>query len=83
MAEMAASYLGSHLAEADSAVIRVLWAPARAAADHRSEMVTQWLCGERVRVLERLGGWVRAAGEDGYAAWAPESATMKSDAAAP
>jgi hypothetical protein len=79
MAEMT----GSHLVEADSAVVRVLWAPARAAADHRSEMVTQWLCGERVRVLERQGGWVRAVGEDGYAAWVPESVAIKSDAADP
>ena len=79
MAEMA----GSYLVEADSAVIQVLWAPARAAADHRSEMVTQWLCGERVRVLERLGEWVRARGEDGYAAWVPESVAIKSDAADP
>ncbi len=83
MAEMAGSYLGSHLVEADSAVIRVLWAPARAAADHRSEMVTQWLCGERIRVLERQGGWVQAVGEDGYAAWVPKSAAIKSDAADP
>jgi hypothetical protein len=72
---------GSHLADTDWASIRVLWAPARAAADHRSEMVTQWLCGERVRVLERQGAWVHALGEDGYAAWIPGSAAIKADAA--
>jgi cell wall-associated NlpC family hydrolase len=71
------------MAESDSALIRVLWAPARDVADHRSEMVTQWLCGERIRVLERKGGWVRAVGEDGYAAWVPEGATLPSEAAYP
>jgi cell wall-associated NlpC family hydrolase len=74
---------GSQPAESGSALTRVLWVPARAAADHRSEMVTQWLCGERVRVLERQGGWVRAVGEDGYAAWVPESAALASEAAYP
>jgi hypothetical protein len=74
---------GSHLADTDWASIRVLWAPARAAADHRSEMVTQWLCGERVRVLERQGEWVHALGEDGYAAWIQGSAAIKADTADP
>ena len=74
---------GPHPAETDWASIRVLWAPARAAADHRSEMVTQWLCGERVRILERQGAWVHALGEDGYAAWIPGSAAIKTDAADP
>lgn len=74
---------GSELAESDSALIRVLWVPARAAPDHRSEMVTQWLCGERIRVLERRKSWVRAVGEDDYAAWVPESAALASLAADP
>jgi len=74
---------GSQLADSDSALIRVFWAPARAAADHRSEMVTQWLCGERIRVLERQEGWARALGEDDYEAWVPESAALASEAAYP
>ncbi|MEJ2372185.1 MAG: hypothetical protein P8Y07_15200 [Gemmatimonadales bacterium] len=62
-------------------MIRVFCVPARVATDHRSEMVTQWLCGERIRVLERRRSWVRAVGADDYAAWAPEGAVLEADAA--
>ncbi|MEJ2320292.1 MAG: C40 family peptidase [Gemmatimonadales bacterium] len=62
-------------------MIRVFCVPARVAPDHRSEMVTQWLCGERIRVLERRRSWVRAVGADDYAAWAPEGAVLEADAA--
>lgn len=58
-----------------TALIRVLWVPARREPDHRAEMVTQWLCGERVETLESRSGWILARGADGYAAWIPESAT--------
>jgi hypothetical protein len=44
-------------------------------------MVTQWLCGERVRIFERQGEWVHASGEDDYAAWIPASAAIMADAA--
>jgi hypothetical protein len=46
-------------------------------------MITQWLCGERVHVLERQGRWARAVGEDDYEAWVPESAALASEAAYP
>ncbi len=55
-------------------LVRVLWAPARREPDHRTEMVTQWLCGERVTVVEQGEGWIRARGQDGYVAWLPEAA---------
>lgn len=48
------------------------WTSARAAPDHRSEMVTQWLCGEPLEVLGPAGedeGWLRCRGPDGYEAW--------------
>lgn len=48
------------------------WTSARAGPDHRSEMVTQWLCGEPLEVLgpaEGDEGWLRCRGPDGYEAW--------------
>ena len=42
-------------------------------------MVTQWMCGEHVRLVERRDGWVHASGEDGYAAWVQVSAVMPAD----
>ncbi len=46
-------------------------------------MVTQWMCGEPVRLLDRREGWARAVGEDGYAAWAPSAAVMPTRAEGP
>ena len=57
-----------------AALIRVLWVPARREPDHRTEMVTQWLCGERVETLEEREGWIRGRGQDGYSGWLPKAA---------
>lgn len=69
----------AHGARWSSSLIRPLSVPARRDPDHRSEMVTQWLCGEPVRILEDRDRWIRAAGEDGYAAWVPDSAVFRAD----
>ena len=62
------------------ALVGALWVPARKDPDHRAEMVTQWLCGESLEVLERLGtrygNWVRCRGGDAYVAWAPDAALI-------
>ncbi len=65
------------------ALVGALWVPARKEPDHRTEMVTQWLCGESLEVLERHGDWVRCRGGDAYVAWAPDGAliTMRNEAA--
>jgi hypothetical protein len=64
-----------------SGLVRALSVPARRDPSHRSEMITQWICGEHVRGLERREGWIRGAGEDDYAAWVPESAVIRSEEA--
>jgi len=62
------------------ALVGALWVPARKEPDHRAEMVTQWLCGESLEVVERHGtrhgNWVRCRGGDAYAAWAPDGALI-------
>ena len=63
------------------ALVGALWVPARKEPDHRAEMVTQWLCGEALDVLERhetgLGDWVRCRGGDAYVAWASAGALIE------
>lgn len=56
---------------AAAALVRSAWVPARRGPSHRAEMVTQWLCGEAVELLEEREGWLRARGGDGYEAWTP------------
>jgi len=62
------------------ALVGALWVPARKESDHRAEMVTQWLCGEALEVLERHGtghgDWVRCRGGDAYVAWVPDGALI-------
>ncbi len=62
------------------ALVGALWVPARKGPDHRAVMVTQWLCGESLEVLERHGtghgNWVRCRGGDAYVAWAPAGALI-------
>lgn len=52
-------------------VVSAARVPGRSEPDRRSEMTTQWLCGEALRVLERGddGRWLRVRGPDGYASW--------------
>ncbi len=65
------------------ALVGALWVPARKEPDHRAEMVTQWLCGESLEVLERHGtrhgNWVRCRGRDAFVAWAPDGALIVQD----
>ena len=63
-------------------LVHPLWVPARREPDHRSEMVTQLLCGERVVVVESEGPWLRGRGEDGYEAWIYRSGLMLTEDAA-
>ncbi len=58
------------------ALVGALWVPARKEPDHRAEMVTQWLCGESLELLERRGNWVRCRGGDAYVAWVPAGALI-------
>lgn len=50
-------------------LVRVGCTPVRAEPAHRAEMVSQWLCGEALEVLEREEAWVRTRGPDGYEGW--------------
>lgn len=60
---------------ARAAVVTASWAAVRAQPDHRSELVSQWVNGEPLRVLERSGdGWCRTRGPDGYEGWTCEGA---------
>lgn len=45
------------------------WVPARREPSHRSEMVTQWVCGEELQTVERRAGWRRLRGPDRYEGW--------------
>lgn len=55
---------------AEAALVRVAWTPGRAEPSHRSELVTQWLFGERLDVEEEgRDGWLRVTGPDGYGSW--------------
>jgi len=54
------------------AVVTIAALDVRKRPDHRSELGSQLLCGELVRVLARVDGdrWWRVAGQDGYRGWA-------------
>lgn len=55
-----------------SALVSAAWIPARREPSHRSELVSQWLCGETLEVLERREGWLRCRDGGGYVGWAAE-----------
>lgn len=61
----------------DGAVVRAEWVPARRDPAHASELVSQWLCGETLDVLESIDGWLRCRGDDGYIAWTPVGGLMR------
>jgi cell wall-associated NlpC family hydrolase len=53
-------------------VVEPAWTPGRREPDQRSEMSTQFLCGEVLDVVDDGGDgdpWVRARGPGGYVAW--------------
>ncbi|MEN8144898.1 MAG: SH3 domain-containing C40 family peptidase [Gemmatimonadota bacterium] len=49
--------------------------PVRAEASHRSEMVSQALCGEVVQILARNGGWYNIEMADGMRGWLADGGT--------
>jgi hypothetical protein len=51
------------------AVVATPLAHLQSRPDHRSELKSQRAAGEVLTVLDRRGGWVRAAGFDGYPGW--------------
>lgn len=53
----------------EQVAVRVACLPARSEPSHRSEMVTQWLLGEPLAVVERTDEWARCRGPDGYEGW--------------
>ncbi|MFV1985749.1 MAG: NlpC/P60 family protein [Gemmatimonadota bacterium] len=60
-------------AHSDALVVPTAVAPVRRDPAHGSELVSQWVLGEIVRVDDIEGGWVRARGADGYAGWTPRA----------
>lgn len=56
--------------------MRAAWVPARRDPAHASELVSQWLCGETLVVLESAEGWLRCRGDDGYTAWTPAGGVL-------
>ncbi len=63
------------------AVVAVGLVPVRAEPSHRSEMVTQWLCGEPLVVREEGDGWLRCRGPDGYDGWCAAGGILRGPAA--
>lgn len=57
---------------AERAIVEAAWVAVRAEPGHRSELVSQWLCGETLTVVDRKDGWLRTRGPDGYEGWCSE-----------
>jgi len=49
--------------------VRAAVANLRREPSHAAELVSQLVLGEEAEALERVEGWVRVAGPDGYAGW--------------
>jgi len=63
-------------------VVRAAWIPGRAEPEHRSEMVTQWICGEPLEVREEQeDGWLRVRGPGDYLCWVGEGGVRRTDRA--
>ncbi len=63
------------------AILGVTAAPVRAEPSHRSERVTEWLCGEVLQVLQREDDWIRGRGPDGYEGWVTPGSVCAVDTA--
>lgn len=68
--------LGAAAGGGGRALVRAGWTPARREPGHRAELVSQWLCGEVLELLEERDGWARCRDEGGYLAWTPASALV-------
>lgn len=64
---------------AKHAIVEAAWVAVRADPGHRSELVSQWLCGETLTVVGRKGGWLRTRGPDGYEGWCSEGGVRTCD----
>ncbi len=62
-----------------SAVACGAWTPVRSEPSHRAELGSQWLCGERLHVLDRKDDWLRCHGPDGYEGWSACGALLELD----
>jgi len=66
---------------ATAAIVRAARVPVRAESDHRSEMVSEWVCGEVLDTGERRADWVRTRGPDGYEGWVHGGGLLQVDGA--
>lgn len=64
---------------AEHAIVQAAWVAVRAEPGHRSELVSQWLCGETLTVVDRTDGWLRTRGPDGYEGWCSEGGLRTCD----
>lgn len=69
----------SDLPDARRAVVRAPCVSVRAAPDHRSEMTSQWLCGETLEIVGSESGWIRTRGPDGYEGWCSGGGVLPCD----
>jgi SH3-like domain-containing protein len=60
--------------EASKALVRLSVANVKAKPSHSSELVTQFLLGHRVRILDEQRGWYRVRGIDNYLGWIEKDA---------
>ncbi|MFQ5747070.1 MAG: C40 family peptidase [Gemmatimonadota bacterium] len=65
---------------AGEAIVAAGTVSGRAKPDHRSELTTQWVCGERLSAVETEGDWCRVRGPDGYESWAHRGGLLRCDA---
>lgn len=63
----------------ERAIVEASWVAVRAEPRHRSELVSQWLCGETLTVVDREDGWLRTRGPDGYEGWCSEGGVRTCD----
>ncbi len=61
----------SQLGDRTAGIVRHAWVPARREPRHQAELVSQWICGEPLALLEEQGDWLRCRSPDGYIAWTP------------
>lgn len=59
--------------------MRAAWVPARGDPAHASELVSQWLCGETLDILESIDGWLHCRDDGGYSAWTPAAGVLRVD----
>lgn len=65
-----AGVVGGHGVSMPAAgVVDAAWVAVRAEPGHGSELVSQWLCGETLTILDQEEAWSRTRGPDGYEGW--------------